>query len=138
MNRHKPGKIATNMMLISLLSVQDNIILAKWYKETAGLCFDCPEDRTCTYHLKLPTAISFYGWRYQAKHYCVCANALPCLFHLRAPPFTLQLKLLHPCVRFWEINYKNALQQVLCKLLFVYYLYSSAYFGKVTVEKLFI
>ena len=71
---------------------------------------------TCTYHLNPPAAISIYGWRYQARHYCAYANGLPCLFCLRAPPFTLQLKLLQPCVSFWETNYKNALQQVLCKL----------------------
>ena len=75
---------------------------------------------TCTYHLNPPAAISIYGWRYQARHYCAYANGLPCLFCLRAPSFTLQIKLLHPCVSFWGTNYKNALQQVLCKLWFIY------------------
>ena len=85
---------------------------------------------TCTYHLNPPAAISICGWRCQARQYCVYANGLPCLFHVRAPLFTLQLKLLHPSVNFWVTNYKNALQQVLCKLGSIYYLYSSKYFGK--------
>ena len=85
---------------------------------------------TCTYHLNPPAAISIFGWRCQARQYCVYANGLPCLFHVRAPLFTLQLKLLHPSVNFWVTNYKNALQQVLCKLESIYYLYSSKYFGK--------
>ena len=84
---------------------------------------------TCTYHLNPPAAISIYGWRYQARHYCAYANGLPCLFCLRVP-FTLQIKLLHPCVSFLGTNYKNALQQVLCKLWFIYYLSSSTSFEK--------
>ena len=116
MNQHKPGKSTTGMMLLSLQRVQDSIILPKWYEETAGLCFDCPEMVTCTYHLNPPAAISIYGRRYQARHYCPYANGLPCLFGLRIPPFTLQLKLLHTCVSLGEINYRNALQQVLCRL----------------------
>ena len=43
-----------------------------------------------------------------------------CLFRLRA--------LLHPCLSILEINYKNALKQVLCKVLFIYYLYPSKSF----------
>ena len=85
---------------------------------------------TCTYHLNPPAAISIYGWRYQAKHYCAYADGLPCLFCLRAPPFTLKLKQLHPCVSFWETIYKNALQQVLCKFWFIYYQHSSKSFEK--------
>ena len=77
---------------------------------------------TCTYHLNPPAAISIYGWRYQTGHYCAYANGLPWLFCLRAPLFTLQMKLLHPCVSFLGTNYKNALQQVLCKVWFIYYL----------------
>ena len=109
-------------MLLSLLRVQDNNILPKWYEETTGLCFGdlhIPSQRTCS-----------YGWRYHARHYCPNANGLPCLFRLRAPSFTLQLKLLHPCLSFWETNYENVLQQVLCKLWFIYYLYSCKSFGK--------
>ena len=59
---------------------------------------------TCTYHLNPPAAIPIYGWRYQARHYCAYANGLPCLFCLRAPPFTLQIKLLHTCVSFLGTN----------------------------------
>ena len=44
MNSHKPGKSTTDMMLLSLLRVQDNSILPKWYEETTGHCFDCLED----------------------------------------------------------------------------------------------
>ena len=62
---------------------------------------------TCTYHLNPPATISIYGWRFQARHYCAYNNGLPCLFRLRAPPFTLQLKLLHSFVSFWETNYKK-------------------------------
>ena len=109
MDRRKPGKSITGMMLFSLLSVQDSNILPKWYEETTGLC---------TYYLNPPAAIFIYGWRYQGRHNCAYANGLPCLFRLRAPTFTLQRKLLHPCVIFWETSYKNALQQVLCKLWF--------------------
>ena len=85
---------------------------------------------TCTRHLNPPAAISNYGWRHQAGYYCTYANGLPCFFRLRATPFTLQLKLLHPGISFWKKNYKNALQQALCKLGFIYYLYSSKAFGK--------
>ena len=85
---------------------------------------------TCTYHLNPPAVISIYGWRHQAKHFCAYVDGLPYLLRLRAPPFTLQLKLLHPYVSFWETNYKNVLQQVLCKFLFIYYQYSSKPFGK--------
>ena len=123
----------TGMMVFSLLRVQDNNILPKWYGEITGLCFDCPEDGDLhipSYHLSLPAAISIYGWRYQARHYCAYANGLSCLFWLRAAPFTLQIKLLHPCVNFLGTNYKNALQQVLCKLLFIYCLSFSKSFGK--------
>ena len=42
-NRHKPGKSTTGMMLLSLLRVQVNNILPKWYEETTGICFDSPE-----------------------------------------------------------------------------------------------
>ena len=44
MNRYKPEKSTTGTILLSLLRVQDNVILPKWYEETTGLCFDCPED----------------------------------------------------------------------------------------------
>ena len=85
---------------------------------------------SCTYHLNPPAAISIYGWRYQARHYCAYANGLSCLFCLRAPSFNLQIKLLPPCVNLWEAAYKNALQQVLCKLWFIYYVSSSKSFEK--------
>ena len=85
---------------------------------------------TCTYHLKPSAAISIYGQRYHARHYCAYANGLRCLFCLRAPPFTLQLKLLHPCVTFWVKNYKNALQQDPCNLWFICYLSWSKSFEK--------
>ena len=54
-NRHEPGKSTTGMMLLSLLRVQDNNILPKWYEKTTGLCFDCPEDgdlHTISTHLQ--------------------------------------------------------------------------------------
>ena len=127
MNQHKPGKSTTGMMLLSLLRVQVNNILPKWYEETTGLCFDRPEDGDL--HTPSQPTCS-HGWRYQARHYCAHANGFACLFRLKAPPFTSQLKLLHPCLSFWETNYENALQQVLCKLWFVYYLYSSKSSGK--------
>ena len=73
----------------------------------------------CKYHLNPPAAIFIYGWRYQARHYCAYDNGLPYLFCLRAPPFTLQLKLLHPYVSFWVTNYKNALQQVLSRRFYL-------------------
>ena len=129
-NRHKPGKSTTGMMLLSLLMVQYNNILPKWMKRLQGFVLTVQRMVTCTYHLSPPAAISIYGWRYQARHYCAYANGLPCLFCLRAPPFTLQIKLLHPCVSFLGTNYKNALQQVLCKLWFIYYLSSSKSFEK--------
>ena len=58
---NKPGKSTTGMMLLSLLRVQDNNILPKWYEETTGPCFDCPEDGdlhipyqpTCSYYFYL-------------------------------------------------------------------------------------
>ena len=37
-NQHKLWKSTTGMMLLSLLRVQDNNILPKWYEETTGLC----------------------------------------------------------------------------------------------------
>ena len=61
MNRHKPGKYTSDVMFLSLLRVQDNNILAKWYEETAGLCFDLPEDRDM--HIpSQPTFSYFYMW----------------------------------------------------------------------------
>ena len=50
----------------------------------------------CTYQLPSQPMCShfYYGWRYQARHYCVYANGLSCLFHLRKPPFILQLNLI--------------------------------------------
>ena len=118
------------MLFLSLLRVQDNNILPKWYEETSGLCFDCPEDGDM--HISSqPTCSHFYfGWRYQTRHYCAYANGLPSLFCLRSPPFTLQIKLIHTCVSFLGTNYKNALQQVLCKLWFIYELFSSMSFEK--------
>ena len=113
MNQHKSGKNTTGMMLLSLLKVQGNNILPKWYEETIGLCIDRPEDGDL--HTPSQPTCS-HGWRCQARHYCAHANGLACLFRLRAPPFTSQLKLLHPCLSFWETNYENALQQVLCML----------------------
>ena len=85
---------------------------------------------TSTYHLNPPAAIFIYGWRYQARHYCAYANWLPWFFCLRAPPFTLQIKLIHSFVSFLGTNYNNALQQNLCKLWFIYYLSSSTSFEK--------
>ena len=90
---------------------------------------------TCTCHLYEPAAISFYGWRYQVRHYCTYADGLKYLFRLRALLFTLQLKLLHHGVSFWEKNYTNAFKQVLCKPWFMYYLYSSKSFGKYRFRK---
>ena len=80
---------------------------------------------TCTYYLNPPAAISINGWKYQARHYCAYANGLPFLFCQRVLPFTLNIKLLNPRVNFWRTNYMNSLQQVLCKLWFIYYLSSS-------------
>ena len=61
MNRYKPEKSTTGMMLASLLKVQDNIILLKWYEETTGQCFDYPEDDDL--HIpSLPTCSHFYLW----------------------------------------------------------------------------
>ena len=115
-NGHIPRKSTTGMMLLSLLRVQDYNILPRWYEEITGLCLTVQRMVTYTYHLKPPAAISIYGWKYQARHYWAYANGLPCLFCLGAPPFTLQIKLLHPCVSSLGTNHKNALQQVLCKL----------------------
>ena len=125
MNGHKPGKSRTSMMLLSLLRVQENNIVPKWYKTLLGFVLAVQKMVPCSYHLNPPAAISIYGWRYQARPYCTYANWLPCLFCL----FILQLKLLHSCVSFWETNCKNALQQVLYKFWFIYYLYSSNSFG---------
>ena len=44
MKQHKPGNSTTGMILLSLLRMQDNIILPKWYEYTSGICFDCPDD----------------------------------------------------------------------------------------------
>ena len=85
---------------------------------------------TCKYHPNPPAAISIYGCKYHAIHYCAYANGLPCLFCLIATPITLQITLLHPCVSFWGTNYKKVLQQVLCKLWFIYCLSSSKSFEK--------
>ena len=60
-NQHNPGKSTTGMMLPSLLRVQDNNILSKWYEETTGLCFDCPADGDL--HIpSQPTCSHFYLW----------------------------------------------------------------------------
>ena len=91
-------------MLLSLLRVQDNNILPKWFEEITGLRVEFLVDGDLHIPSQSPGAISIYGWRYQARHYCAYATGLPCLFHLRTPSFTLQLKLLQPCVSFWEIN----------------------------------
>ena len=49
------------MMLLSLLMVEDNNILPKWYVEITGLCFDCPEDADL--HIpSQPTCSHFYLW----------------------------------------------------------------------------
>ena len=132
-NQNKHGKSTVGMMLLSMLRVQENNILSKWYKETTVLCFDGLEDGDL-HILSQSTCSHFYLWfeapcetlAYSQTLYIQAlkfANGLPCLFCLRAPPFTLQLKLLHSCVSFWETeDYKNALQQVLCNLWFIYYL----------------
>ena len=85
---------------------------------------------TCTYYLNPPAAISINGWKYQPRHYCAYANGLPFLFCQRVLPFTLNIKLLNPRVNFWRTNYMNSLQQVICKLWFIYYLASSMSFEK--------
>ena len=55
------GKSTTGMILLYLLRVQDNNILPKWYEETTGLCFDCPEDGDL--HIpSQPTCSHFYLW----------------------------------------------------------------------------
>ena len=122
------------MKLLSLLRVQDNNVLPKWYEKTTRLCFDCPADGDLHIPCQPTCSHLSHGWRYQARHYCAYANGLPYLFCWRAPPFTLQIKLLHPCVRLWGTNYKNALQQVLCKLWFFYYLSLSKSFEKCRFE----
>ena len=48
-----------------------------------------------------------------------------------------QIKLLHACVSFLGTYYKNALQQVLCKLWFIYYLSSCKSFEKYWFKTLF-
>ena len=54
-------KSTTGMILLYLLRVQDNNILPKWYEETTGLCFDCPEDDDL--HIpSQPTCSHFYLW----------------------------------------------------------------------------
>ena len=53
MNQRKPRRSTMDMMLLSLLRVQDNYILPKWCEETAGL-FCCPEDGK----LHIPITIS--------------------------------------------------------------------------------
>ena len=88
-------------------------------KRSQGFVLTVQRMVNCTFHLHPLAAIFIYGWRYQASHYCACAKWLPCLFCLRAPPFTLQLKLLHPYVSFWVTNYKNALQQVLSRRFYL-------------------
>ena len=61
MNRHKPGKSTTGMMRFSVLRVEDNNILPKWFEETAGLCFDCLQDGDL--HIpSQPNCIHFYLW----------------------------------------------------------------------------
>ena len=60
-NRHKPEKNTTGMLLLSLLRVQDNNILPKWYEETTALCFDCPEDGDLNVPSQ-PTDSHFYLW----------------------------------------------------------------------------
>ena len=105
-NRHKLRKSRTGIMLLSLLRVEENFTQPKWYEETKGLCLDCPEH----IHLNPTVAVSFEGGRYQVSHYCLYANGLPCLFGLRAPPFTSKLKLRQLCGSFRETHYENALQ----------------------------
>ena len=61
MNRHKPGKSTKSMMFLSLLRLQDIIILPKWYGEAAELYFDCPENGEL--HIpSQPTFSHFYLW----------------------------------------------------------------------------
>ena len=61
MKRQKPGKSATGMMLLSLLRVQGNNILPKWYEETKGLCFNCPKNGEL--HMpSQPTCSHFHLW----------------------------------------------------------------------------
>ena len=98
------------MLLLSLLRVQDNDILPNGMKRLQGFVLTVQRVVTCTRHLNPLVAISIYGWRYQAKHYCAYVNGLPCLLCLRAPPFTLQIKLLHPFLSFLGTDYKNTLQ----------------------------
>lgn len=77
---------------------------------------------TCTYHPKPHAVISVYGWRSQARKAAILVSP-------KGPPFNIQITLLHYCVRVWKINQINASQQVLCKLLFIYYLHYSTFFG---------
>ena len=116
MNRHY-GKNTTGMMLVSLLSVEDNNILPKWYEETTGLCFDCPDDGDL--HISSQPTCSLFPFMGVGTRLGIIVHMLMgchTFFCLSAPPITLQITLLHPCVSFWGTNYKNALQQVLCKL----------------------
>ena len=123
------------MMLLSLLRVQDNNILPKWHEETKGLYFDGPEDGDL--HIpSQPTCNHFYLWVEVPGQTLLCsANGLRCLFCLRAPPFTLRLKLFHLCVSFWETNTRKRRNK--------FYLsfdscitYSPQVFWKVLVQKL--
>ena len=81
-------------------------------KRLQGLVLTVPRMVTCTYHLNPIATISIYGWRYQARHYCVYANGLPCLLlpcwgdHL----LLKTNKTISPLCKLLGTNYENALQ----------------------------
>ena len=126
-SRHKPGKTTTGMMLLSLLIVQGNNILPKWYEETTGLYFDYRSRGWWPSHNILTHLQSFLfmggGTRLDIIAHMLmgCHACFAWGYHLF-------------CVSFLGTNYKNVLQQVLCKLWFIYYLSSSKSFEKCFFE----
>ena len=67
MNPNKPGKSKRVMMLLSLLRVQDNNILPKWYEETTRLYFVCPEDGD----QRMPS-------QHTSSYFCLCVKVICC------------------------------------------------------------
>ena len=127
-NRHKLGK-STKVC---------KIILPKFYEETTRLSFNCPRNGDLHIPPQLTCRLFCLWVEVPCKMLLHITNGFPCLFCLRAPLFTLHLKLLHPRVTFLETNYRNALQQVLRKLWFIYYLYPLSPLWQVLVKKLYL
>ena len=100
MNQHQCRKSITGMMFLSILKVEDNIVLSNKLEETTRLCFDCLGDGFL--HIpSQPTCIHFYLWVELSGQTLLRIYLSAAILVLpKGTTFNLRLKLLHPCIIF--------------------------------------